>query len=81
MMSGSTLQAEFNLVNNIHCSLITDYANCCLQFLLQTAHDVEARKVKEFEKLNRQVRLLTSEEAANLVSTLHQKLLFVDNNH
>ena len=52
-----------------------------LQLLLQSAHDVESRKVKEIEKLNRQVRFLTSEEAANLVSTLHQKLLFVDNSH
>lgn len=36
------------------------------QLLLQTAHDVESRKVKEIEKVNRQVRFLTSEEAANL---------------
>ncbi|XP_020618292.1 glioma tumor suppressor candidate region gene 2 protein-like [Orbicella faveolata] len=46
--------------------LVIDYAYCCLQILLQTAHDVESRKLKETEKLNRQVRLLTSEEAANL---------------
>jgi len=35
--------------------------------LLQTAHDVEFKKVKEIEKLKRQVKLLTQEEAANLV--------------
>lgn len=31
------------------------------------AHNVELRKVKETEKLKRQVKLLTVEEAANLV--------------
>lgn len=31
------------------------------------AHNVELRKVKETEKLKRQVKLLTAEEAANLV--------------
>lgn len=36
------------------------------QSLLQLAHDVELRKVKEIEKLKRQVKLLTAEEAANL---------------
>ena len=51
-----------------------------LQLLLQSAHDVESRKVKEIEKLNRQVRFLTSEEAANLVSTLRIKdeMNFID---
>ncbi|KAL9952352.1 hypothetical protein ACROYT_G039596 [Oculina patagonica] len=36
------------------------------QSLLQTAHDVESQKVKEIEKLKRQVKFLTPEEAANL---------------
>lgn len=36
------------------------------QSLLQMAHNVELRKVKETEKLKRQVKLLTAEEAANL---------------
>ncbi|KAJ7384740.1 Glioma tumor suppressor candidate region protein 2 [Desmophyllum pertusum] len=36
------------------------------QLLLQSAHDVESRKVKEIEKLKRQVKFLTPEEAANL---------------
>jgi len=36
------------------------------QSLLQTAQDVEFKKVKEIEKLKRQVKFLTQEEAANL---------------
>ena len=64
---------EVNWVNNTVVLLIMYTVYCCLQFLLQTAHDVESRKVREMEKLNRQVKFLTSEEAANLVSTLCQK--------
>ena len=53
--------------------------NVCdyFQSLLQTAHDVELRKVKEIEKLKRQVKFLTAEEAANLVIIIKIVFLFV----
>ena len=44
--------------------------NSFFQSLLQTAHDVEFKKVKEIDKLKRQVKFLTPEEVANLVSII-----------
>ena len=40
------------------------------QSLLETAHAVETQKLNEIKKLDRQVKYLTREEAANLVSFL-----------
>ena len=46
------------------------FFNSFFQSLLQTAHDVEFKKVKEIDKLKRQVKFLTPEEVANLVSII-----------